>query len=436
MGISEEFVHLKCDCPANQYLMQSFSMLEIGIKSIESSTATIDPDRSYAICEHVLSTHAKAFAKLTAARIICAYQVARPTTDNPIHFLRYPFSIYDFKHVLLFLSREDTNENEEMKLLTKELVGSSTAIKNIRLLIRQVANSDSNVLILGESGTGKEVIASCIHQLSSKRSFPFVPLNCGAIPSELIESELFGHEKGAFTGAASKRIGRFEIANHGTLFLDEIGDMPLNMQVKLLRVLQERKIERVGSTKSIDIDVKIISATNKNLEDMITQGTFREDLYYRINVIPIFVPTVRDRADDIPLLINSLMERISKRIVNNTLFSDEAIQSMCHYSWPGNIRELANFIERMVVICHDRVVTKNDVAEQLNKIKSRHHALPLPSDLSNFNLKEYLANIEQQIINNALEKANGIVSSAAEYLNLRRTTLIEKMKKYQLITNE
>jgi sigma-54 specific flagellar transcriptional regulator A len=212
--------------------------------------------------------------------------------------------------------------------------------------------------------------------------------------------------------------------------------MPLNMQVKLLRVLQERKIDRVGSTKSIDIDVKIISATNKNLEDMIQAGSFREDLFYRINVIPIYVPTVRERADDIPLLMISLIEKISKRIVNNTMFSDEAIQAMCQYSWPGNIRELANFIERMVVICHDRVVTRNDVIEQLHKVKSRQQTLPLPQDLTDFNLKDYLANIEQQIINIALEKANGIVSSAAEYLNLRRTTLIEKMKKYQLITNE
>jgi sigma-54 specific flagellar transcriptional regulator A len=436
----DNYVFCTCSCAPSRYLEQSFALLQIPVEQIDISQTDPsflkDTGKYFAFCEHSIP-HLEGYLKQNSpTHTVCVYEKSKPTTDAPLTLLRYPFSIYDFKHVLLSHANDPSNESQDIDYLIKELVGTSTAIKNIRLMIRQVAQSDSNILILGESGTGKEVIASCIHHLSNRRSKPFVPLNCGAIPSELIESELFGHEKGAFTGAIAKRPGRFEMASHGTLFLDEIGDMPLSMQVKLLRVLQERKIERVGSSTSIDIDVKIISATNKNLEDMITQGTFREDLYYRINVIPIHVPTVRERADDIPILINNQIEKISKRIINNTMFTDEAIQAMCRYTWPGNIRELANFIERMVVICHDRVITENDINEQLSKVKSRHQSLPLSYDSNGFNLKNYLSSIEQQLINIALEKTDGIVSAAAEYLDLRRTTLIEKMKKYKLLASE
>lgn len=385
-------------------------------------------------CHHQLEA-IRSFSNKADARLICVAEQGQPLSGpDDITYLNMPFTAYHFKHILLsFINNVD--ESSESIYLARELVGCSEIIQQTRHMIHQVANCDSNVLILGESGTGKEIVASCIHHLSKRNLKPFVPINCGAIPGELMESELFGHEKGAFTGAMNKRSGRFEMANHGTIFLDEIGDMPLNMQVKLLRVLQERKIERVGSMQSNDIDVRIISATNKHLEEMIAQHTFREDLYYRLNVIPINVPTLRDRVADIPLIVNNLMEKISKRIPNNANLTEEAIQAMCQYNWPGNIRELANFIERLVVLCHDKIIDATIVSEQLHKIKSRHINLPLSHDTTAFNMKEYLSSIEQQIIHHALEKTNDIVSAAAEFLNLRRTTLIEKMKKYKLEFN-
>ena len=217
----------------------------------------------------------------------------------------------------------------------ERLVGKSKQIAMIKSFIKQVAENDTTVLISGESGTGKEVIASCIHHLSLRKHKAFVPINCGAIPSELMESELFGHEKGAFTGAATRRQGRFEIANHGSLFLDEIGDMPLPMQVKLLRVIQERKIERVGGTSSIDVDVRLIAATNKNLQDMIQQNLFREDLFYRLNVFPIQVPSLHERSEDIPMVIEYHLDKIHERLNHRVVFTERALEILCHYAWPG-----------------------------------------------------------------------------------------------------
>lgn len=323
---------------------------------------------------------------------------------------------------------------EEAKdYLDKELVGHSQAICKTKEIILQVANTDSSILILGESGTGKEVISSCIHHLSERSNQPFVPINCGAIPGELMESELFGHEKGSFTGAAARRTGRFEIANHGTLFLDEIGDMPLNMQVKLLRVLQEKKIERVGSATSIDIDTRIISATNKHLYDMVTEGKFREDLYYRLNVIPIYVPNLVERSEDIPALIDQQLAKIRKRLPYQVTFNSEAIDTMMEYAWPGNIRELANFVERLVVIYHDQTITRQIVRDEIMAMKGFNQGIHLvSSEFEQLDLKKYLADIERELIQKALDKSNGIVATAAQFLSLRRTTLIEKIKKYNL----
>jgi len=350
--------------------------------------------------------------------------------------LKVPFSIYEFKHSLLSCLSDPEHTTQPDDSALNQLIGESQPIKKIKTIIRQVANSDSNILILGQSGTGKEIIASCIHQHSNRHAKPFIPLNCGAIPSELMESELFGHEKGAFTGAIAKRPGRFELANSGTLFLDEIADMPLQMQVKLLRVIQDKIVERVGSTTSIHVDVRIIAATNKQLENMIENNTFREDLYYRLNVIPIYVPTLHERISDIPLLVNNLLDQIRKRIPHCSLLSEDAIQALSEYHWPGNIRELANFIERMVVLYQDKIIDHHDVSEQLKRIKTINHHFAIPENADNFNIKAYLANIEQEIIHVALEKSNGIVSAAADYLNLGRTTLIEKMKKYKLLVSE
>ncbi|WP_341255551.1 sigma-54 dependent transcriptional regulator, partial [uncultured Pseudoalteromonas sp.] len=329
-----------------------------------------------------------------------------------------------------------------------------------------VAKTDANVLILGESGTGKEVVARNVHLLSKRLKGPFVPVNCGAIPGELLESELFGHEKGAFTGAISARKGRFELAQGGTLFLDEIGDMPLQMQVKLLRVLQERSYERVGGTKAIQADVRIIAATHRNLETMIEQGTFREDLYYRLNVFPIESPSLTQRADDIPLLLKELMRRVNEQSGSTAKFTERAVESLKEHSWPGNIRELANLVERMVIMFPEKVVDVPDLPAKYRYIEVEAYEPQYPEELMErdaFNdifstdfsdyddepehstaadsgllpsegieLKEYLAELEINLITQALERFDYVVARAAEILGVRRTTLVEKMKKYNL----
>jgi len=336
--------------------------------------------------------------------------------------------------------------------LFRSLVGTSRAIQQVRQMMQQVADTEASVLILGESGTGKEVVARNLHYHSKRREAPFVPVNCGAIPAELLESELFGHEKGAFTGAISSRAGRFELANGGTLFLDEIGDMPLPMQVKLLRVLQERTFERVGSNKTQSADVRIIAATHKDLEKMIEEGSFREDLYYRLNVFPIEMAPLRERIEDIPLLMNELISRMEHEKRGSIRFNSAAIMSLCRHDWPGNVRELANLVERMAIMHPYGVIGVaelpkkfrhvDDEDEQLSSLREElqeRDALMgnLPSPESGallppegIDLKEYLGNLEQDLIQQALDDAAGVVARAAERLRIRRTTLVEKMRKY------
>ncbi|WP_087021533.1 sigma-54 dependent transcriptional regulator [Thaumasiovibrio subtropicus] len=351
--------------------------------------------------------------------------------------------------------------------LFRSMVGSSEQIVQVRQMIEQVASSDANVLILGESGTGKEVVARNVHYHSTRRDGPFVPVNCGAIPPDLLESELFGHEKGAFTGAISARKGRFELADGGTLFLDEIGDMPAAMQVKLLRVLQERTFERVGGNKSIKVNVRIVAATHRNLETMIDAGTFREDLFYRLNVFPIEMPALRERLEDIPLLIQELFARMEAEGVNNQLrFSQRAIKSLMSHDWPGNVRELANLIERMSIICPDGLIDINQLPAKYrygdvpdfepepygNTEMAEREALSdmfadsFDDEFDDFsgagslselppegvNLKELLAELEVDMITQALEAQDWVVARAADMLGMRRTTLVEKMRKYQL----
>ncbi|MCQ8129660.1 sigma-54 dependent transcriptional regulator, partial [Methylomonas rivi] len=246
----------------------------------------------------------------------------------------------------------------------KGLAGRSKAIQKTRELIDQVAKSDATVLILGESGTGKEVVAQALHRASLRKDKPFVPVNCGAIPGELLESELFGHEKGAFTGALTSRQGRFELAEGGTLFLDEIGDMPMPMQVKLLRVLQERTFERVGSNKTIQCDVRIVAATHRKLEQEISEKRFREDLFYRLNVFPIEVPALRERSEDIPYLVGDLIGRMEAASRGSVKLSRNAIAVLMQHHWPGNVRELSNLIERLAIIYPDRLVDANDLPEK------------------------------------------------------------------------
>lgn len=334
--------------------------------------------------------------------------------------------------------------------LFRSLVGSSREIQSVRNMMGQVAEKDVTVLIEGESGTGKEVVARNLHYHSPRRDGPFVPVNCGAIPAELLESELFGHEKGAFTGAINSRAGRFELAEGGTLFLDEIGDMPLHMQVKILRVLQEKSFERVGGNKTFKTDVRIIAATHRNLEKMIEEGKFREDLYYRLNVFPIEMPSLRDRSEDIPLLINELVQRLEAENRGTIRFNSTAILSLCQHSWPGNVRELANLVERMAIMHPYGVIGAQDLP-----IKYRHVEIGeeeefeiAANDLYQANvansgdtallpergidLKEYITGLEQSLIQQALDNCGGVVARAAEQLMIRRTTLVEKMRKYGL----
>jgi len=306
------------------------------------------------------------------------------------------------------------------------------------------------VLINGESGTGKEVVARQIHDRSGRKG-PFIAVNCGAIPEHLLESELFGHERGAFTGAVAARAGRFELAQGGTFFLDEIGDMPSVMQVKLLRVLEERTIERVGGNKSISVDARVIAATHRDLAKRIDDGNFREDLYYRLSVFPIDIPPLRDRPDDIAPLVEEFIRRMNDDQSLRLRISKNAMNILESYSWPGNVRELANLVERLVVIRPNGIVTARDLPWPLVETQHKDDDLPevvnatldagttmphvaLPAE--GFDLKQYLANIEREMIGNALDEAGGVVQRAADILGIGRTTLVEKIRRYDSTPDE
>ena len=313
------------------------------------------------------------------------------------------------------------------------LVGTSNAIKKIFDLIEKVADTDGTVLITGASGTGKELIARAIHYNGSRSDKPLVVINCGAVPEALLESELFGHEKGAFTGAHKSRVGRFEMANGGSIFLDEIGEMSPALQVKLLRVLQEYKFERVGGTKTIHVDLRIIAATNINLTTAINKEKFREDLYYRLNVIPIKVPSLKQRKSDIPLLIDHFLKKFQKgKEKKITKISPEALDVMYAYDWPGNVRELENVIKRLTILCDNPVVEIGDLPENMqesDRLTQPVEEVILDNEL---NLQDAVQNYEKRIILEALEKSNWVKSRAAKLLNINRTTLVAKIKKQNL----
>jgi len=348
-----------------------------------------------------------------------------------------------------FSLRSGRGKQRQVELF-RSLVGTSRGVQVVRELMSQVADKDVSVLITGQSGTGKEVVARNLHYNSHRRDKPFVPVNCGAIPAELLESELFGHEKGAFTGAITARAGRFELAEGGTLFLDEIGDMPLNMQVKILRVLQEKTFERVGSNKTTETDVRIIAATHKHLEDMIEEGSFREDLYYRLNVFPIEMPALKDRVEDIPLLINELISRMETEKRGSIRFNSAAILSLCRHDWPGNVRELANLVERLAIMHPYDVIGVKELPQKYRHVEEADEVLeqdengaqmaptlvgldsPALLPINGIDLKDYLANLEKSLIQQALDEASGVVARAAEKLRIRRTTLVEKVRKYGL----
>ena len=309
-------------------------------------------------------------------------------------------------------------------------VGTSAAVTELETLMRQVAGYDSTILIQGESGSGKELVARRIHELSPRAEAPFVPVTCGAIPRELLESELFGHEKGAFTGAITRRIGRFALANGGTLFLDEIGDMSLEMQVKLLRVLQDRRVEPIGGKQAEHVDVRIIAATHRCLTQCVDAGEFREDLYFRLNVLPIHVPPLRERIEDLPALIDDLVQQGLRAGRPSIAFSRSAIRRLEDHRWPGNVRELQNLVERLSILRPDAVLEASELPLNPDARPAVANPAKLPS--AGIDLREHLGNIEQQLIRSALERAGGTVAHAARLLKLQRTTLVEKLRKYEL----
>ena len=315
--------------------------------------------------------------------------------------------------------------------------GRSNAARLLVHLIERVAPFNATVLILGESGTGKERVARSVHAQSARCEGPFVPVNCGAIPSELMESELFGHEKGAFTGALTARKGRFELADGGTLFLDEIGDMSLDMQVKLLRVLQERSFERVGGNRTVSCDVRILAATHRNLKEAVAAGRFRADLFYRLSVFPVEVPALRDRAEDLPLLIDELVRDNVRNGGAMVTFSDLAKRTLALLDWPGNIRELGNLVERMAILKPGSEVDVHDLPSDYRidppSAMTRPGEMPVtPSESESVDLKSHLQQVECKLIEQALARSHGVVANAARMLNIGRTTLVEKIRKYGL----
>ncbi|MFZ2446679.1 MAG: sigma-54 dependent transcriptional regulator [Syntrophobacteraceae bacterium] len=312
------------------------------------------------------------------------------------------------------------------------LIGQSAPMQALYRVIRRVAKADSTVLVTGESGTGKELIANAIHYYSNRRDMPFVPINCGAIPEELLESELFGHEKGAFTGALKERRGRFELAHKGTVFLDEIGEMSPKLQVKLLRFIQETKFQRIGGARTIEVDVRILAATNKDLEKAVAGNEFREDLFYRLNVIPIHVAPLRERDGDIPVLIQHfLKQHCQKKNIPFKTMSRPAIESLQLYDWPGNVRELENVMERLVILTEHDEIQVHDLPKRM-QIAQQIEIRKIELGEEGINLKETLDELENRLILDALQKAGGVKNKAAKLLGLNRTTLIEKMKKKQI----
>lgn len=362
------------------------------------------------------------------------------TQQGAFHFATKPVNLDEIMslsekaltHERLVVENQQLRSELKRKYKFDQIIGQSPSIREVLNLVERVADTDSNILITGESGTGKELFARAVHYNSGRAAQPMIAINCGAIPSELLESELFGHVKGAFTGAISNRVGRFELADGGTIFLDEIGDLEPALQVKLLRVLQERSFEPVGSTKSISVNVRVIAATNKNLEDLVAQGTFREDLYYRLNVIPLVIPSLRERPTDIPILVHHFIEIYNRQKGRKlTGFSTEAMDCLVNYPWPGNIRELENLIERLSILKGQGMVEDHELPAKYRgsvpSMQAEGGAVELPNEGMDFNTA--VDRFENSLILKALERTGWNRNQAAILLRLNRTTLVEKIKK-------
>lgn len=372
-------------------------------------------------------------AKDAAVIVMTAYGTIKDAVEamklGAFDYITKPFSLDEF---LLLIERalEMKRLREENIRLKKDLnkcycgpniVGESSEMKRVFSLIEKVSASDSTVLILGESGTGKELIATTIHYQSNRKDKPLIKVNCAALPEGLIESELFGHEKGAFTGAVKRKPGRFELANGGTIFLDEIGDLPPSTQAKILRVIQERQFERIGGTSTLAVDVRIMAATNRNLEEEVKAGRFREDLYYRLNVIPIILPPLKERKEDIPRLIEFFMDKYRRRLSKNVRFSKEAVDTLLAYDYPGNVRELENIIERCVTLSVNEVIDKDELPSFIMSGAESARSLCL-SDIAAAAEKDHIVRV--------LKTTQGNKTRAAEILGISRKTLWEKMNAY------
>lgn len=350
-------------------------------------------------------------------------------------FIEKPLSlekvVLTVKHAFEFLKLNQENWLLRQKVFSPiRLDGVSPLIEQLRSDIERAAPTNASILITGENGSGKEVVARLVHQKSRRANKPLIEVNCAAIPEELIESELFGYEKGAFTGASSRKLGKFDLANEGTLFLDEIGDMSLKTQAKILHILEERKFERVGGSKTIEVDVRIIAATNKNLLDEINKGNFREDLYFRINVIPLHVPPLRERKEDIPILANEFLQRFAKeQNLEEKKITPEAMEILVNYSWPGNVRELRNIIERLVIMTRESVITREDVTRSLKGATSPPTDL---TDLFNLDLKEAKEKFEQQYLAHKLAQFGENISRTAEAIGIERKYLHRKLKNLKI----
>ena len=353
------------------------------------------------------------------------------TVDEDIRVLEVIASIIG-QYVILWQHYKDTeNERESLKLQLKgryslpNIIGNSDRMQEVFEAVYRVADSKATVILYGESGTGKELIAKAIHYMSPRAKGAFVKFNCASIPEGLLESELFGHEKGAFTGAISARKGRFELAHEGTILLDEVGDLPLNLQPKILRVLQEREFERVGGERTIKVDVRLIAATSRNLEELVSRGKFREDLFYRLNVVPLFLPPIRERREDIPLLVEFFLKRFNEENNKYVSVSAESLRILVDYNWPGNVRELENTIERLVVMSGRKTVRPTDLPLNLK--------LPAPDEvLQKESLKAGIEDIEKSSILDALERTGWVQAKAARMIGLTARQIGYKMKKYGL----
>jgi DNA-binding NtrC family response regulator len=364
--------------------------------------------------------------------------------EGAFDYITKPIKIDEVKLILqkalekrnLLLENIQLKQQLKGKYRFENLVGTSKAMQEVFSLMEKVVISDTTVLIQGESGTGKELVAKAIHYNGPRKDKPFVAINCAAIPHELLESELFGHVKGSFTGAVVNKSGKFELANTGTILLDEIGSMPLSLQGKILRVLQEKEIERVGGAKPMKVDVRIISATNVELEKAVKGGQFREDLYYRLNVIPVRLPSLRERADDIPLLVAHFIKKYNDKMKKDIKgLAAGVMDYFVAYEWPGNIRELENAIERAITLSDGEYIQETALPQSIKMTAPRpfFNTSPMIPDKGT-DLEREIDGFETALITTALEKTGGIKSKAADLLNIKRTTLIEKMKRLRIIS--